>query len=145
VGCGGVGCGSPPAEISATSSDKINMLLHLLHKKTGRKVIIFSDYSKIFNTITTLLKENGMRYVELDGGNVNALDKILNEYKAGGGARVLMLNSAFYGCGMNLENTTDIIFFHKTDRIMYEQVIGRAQRPGRAERLSVHNLLYLNE
>ena len=144
VGCGGVGCGPQAAEISATSRDKINMLLHLLRKQTGRKVIIFSDYSKIFNTITTLLNENGMRYVELDGGNVKALDKILNEYKAGG-ARVLMLNSAFYGCGMNLENTTDIIFFHKTDRIMYEQVIGRAQRPGRTGRLAVHNLLYLNE
>jgi SNF2 family DNA or RNA helicase len=146
VGCGGVGCGPQPAtEISATSRDKINMLLHLLCKQTGRKVIIFSDYSKIFNAITLLLKENGMHYVELDGGNVKALDKILNEYKAGGGARVLMLNSAFYGCGMNLENTTDIIFFHKTDRIMYEQVIGRAQRPGRTGRLVVHNLLYLNE
>jgi SNF2 family DNA or RNA helicase len=144
VGCGGVGCGSSAAEISATSRDKINMLLHLLGKQTGRKVIIFSDYSKIFNTITTLLNENGMRYVELDGGNVKALDKILNEYKFGG-ARVLMLNSAFYGCGMNLENTSDIIFFHKTDRIMYEQVIGRAQRPGRTGRLAVHNLLYLNE
>jgi len=145
VGCGGVGCGPQAAQISATSRDKINMLLHLLRKQTGRKVIIFSDYSKIFNTITELLNENGMHYVELDGGNVKALDKILHEYKAGGGARVLMLNSAFYGCGMNLENTTDIIFFHKTDRIMYEQVIGRAQRPGRAGRLSEHNLLYLNE
>ena len=139
-----VGCGPQAAEISATSRDKINMLLHLLCKQTGRKVIIFSDYSKIFNTITTLLKENCMNYLELDGGNVKALDKILDEYKAGG-ARVLMLNSAFYGCGMNLENTTDIIFFHKTDRIMYEQVIGRAQRPGRTGRLAVHNLLYLNE
>lgn len=139
-----VGCGPQAAEISATSRDKINMLLHLLCKQTGRKVIIFSDYSKIFNTITTLLKENGMNYLELDGGNVKALDKILDEYKFGG-ARVLMLNSAFYGCGMNLENTTDIIFFHKTDRIMYEQVIGRAQRPGRTGRLAVHNLLYLNE
>ena len=145
VGCVGVGCGPSATEISATSRDKINMLLHLLDKQTGRKVIIFSDYSKIFNTITELLKENGMHYVELDGGNVKAIDKILHEYKAGGGARVLMLNSAFYGCGMNLENTTDIIFFHKTDRIMYEQVIGRAQRPGRTGRLAVHNLLYLNE
>jgi len=146
VGCGGVGCGSHATtnQISATSRDKINMLLHLLCKQTGRKVIIFSDYSKIFNTITELLKENGMHYVELDGGNVKALDKILNEYKAGG-ARVLILNSAFYGCGMNLENTSDIIFFHKTDRVMYEQVIGRAQRPGRTGRLAVHNLLYLNE
>ena len=147
VGCGSVGCGSQPAatnQISATSRDKINMLLHLLRNQTGRKIIIFSDYSKIFNTITTLLNENGMRYVELDGGNVKALDKILHEYKFGG-ARVLMLNSAFYGCGMNLENTSDIIFFHKTDRIMYDQVIGRAQRPGRSGRLSVHNLLYLNE
>ena len=131
-------------EIAATSRDKIGMLLHLLYHETGAKVIIFSDYSKIFSKITALLKEHGTSYLELDGGNVKALDKVLNQYKLGG-ARVLMLNSAFYGCGMNLENTTDILFFHKTGQTMYEQVIGRAQRPGRTGRLAVHNLLYLNE
>jgi SNF2 family DNA or RNA helicase len=131
-------------ELAVTSRDKINMLMHLLYRKTGAKVIIFSDYSKVFSKITALLKEHGTLYVELDGGNVNALDKVLNQYKLGN-TRVLMLNSAFYGCGMNLENTTDIIFFHKTDLIMYEQVVGRAQRPGRTTRLAVHNLLYLDE
>jgi SNF2 family DNA or RNA helicase len=131
-------------EIAPTSRDKISMLLHLLYHDTGAKVIIFSDYSKIFNKITSLLKEHDTSYLELDGGNINALDKVLNQYKLGD-ARVLMLNSAFYGCGMNLENTTDILFFHKTDQTMYEQVIGRAQRPGRTGRLAIHNLLYLNE
>ena len=47
--------------------------------------------------------------------------------------------------GMNLENTTDVIFYHKTETVMYKQVIGRAQRPGRTSCLNVHNLLYLQE
>ena len=140
----GLGASIASNEIAATSRDKIGMLLHLLYHETGAKVIIFSDYSKIFSKITALLKEHGTSYLELDGGNVKALDKVLNQYKLGD-ARVLMLNSAFYGCGMNLENTTDILFFHKTGQTMYEQVIGRAQRPGRTGRLAVHNLLYLNE
>ena len=127
-----------------TSQDKLAMLVHLLCNQTGRKVIIFSDYSKIFSKIIMILKEHGISYLELDGGNIQALDRILSEYKTGR-ARVLMSNSAFYGCGMNLENTTDIIFYHKTDQTMYEQVVGRAQRPGRDDQLVVHNLLYLNE
>ena len=49
------------------------------------------------------------------------------------------------GCGMNFENTTDIILMHKIKPEMEKQVIGRAQRPGRKSVLHIHRLLHQNE
>jgi hypothetical protein len=46
---------------------------------------------------------------------------------------------------MNLENTTDVVFLHKTNLSMKHQVIGRAQRPGRTSQLKVWELLHGNE
>jgi len=132
------------ANTEFTQHDKLGMVLHLLAEKTGKKVIVFSDFSKVFSSIRSLLTANDIPYVELDAGNVTDMDAILYEYKYGT-ARVLMVNSSFYGCGMNLENTSDIIFYHKTKREMYYQVIGRAQRPGRTRVLQIHNLLYISE
>ena len=127
-----------------TSHDKLGMLIHLLATKTGKKVIVFSDYSKVFSAIREMLASQDVSYVELDAGNVSDLDVSLSKYK-NGDVRVLMSNSSFYGCGMNLENTSDIIFYHHTNKEMYAQVIGRAQRPGRQTALQVHNLLYISE
>ena len=132
------------ANTEFTQHDKLGMVLHLLAEKTGKKVIVFSDFSKVFSSIRSLLTANDIPYVELDAGNVTDMDAILYEYKYGT-SRVLMVNSSFYGCGMNLENTSDIIFYHKTKREMYYQVIGRAQRPGRTRVLQIHNLLYISE
>jgi hypothetical protein len=51
-----------------------------------------------------------------------------------------------FDCGMNLENTTDIVFVHKVkNAAKYDQVIGRAQRYGRRNRLMVWQLYHQNE
>jgi SNF2 family DNA or RNA helicase len=55
------------------------------------------------------------------------------------------MNTQHFGSGLNLENTTDMILFHKFDTESEKQVIGRAQRYGRNEPLNVHYLLYENE
>ena len=58
---------------------------------------------------------------------------------------VLMLNSKYCASGINLENTTDIVLFHSMDKDKTEQIIGRGQRPGRTNQLSVWKLSYSNE
>lgn len=126
------------------SQDKMETFMKLIKQTCGNKVIVFSDYSKVFTSIQNRLKREHIIFVELDGGNINDMQKILNAYRHGS-VKVLLVNSSFYGCGMNLENTTDVIFYHKTETVMYKQVIGRAQRPGRTSCLNVHNLLYLQE
>ena len=50
-----------------------------------------------------------------------------------------------YGSGLNLENSTDLIIMHKMKPEYEEQVIGRAQRPGRKGVLNVWKILYENE
>lgn len=127
-----------------TQYDKMEMLIDLLRNNTGNKVILFSDYSKIFIQIQKSLKYYSIPHIELDAGNISDMDKVIEKYK-NGNARVLLSNSSFYGCGMNLENTDDIIFYHTTNKEMYKQVIGRAQRPGRKSTLQIHNLLYISE
>ena len=46
---------------------------------------------------------------------------------------------------MNFENSTDIIFVHKMNEEMEQQVIGRAQRLGRKDILNIIYLQYENE
>ena len=68
----------------------------------------------------------------------------LNGFKTGVN-NVLMLNSKFNGAGINLPMTTDVIIYHKLNKDLEKQVVGRAYRLGRTGPLSVHKLYYINE
>ena len=57
----------------------------------------------------------------------------------------LLINSLYFGSGLNLENTTDLIIIHKMKADIEMQVIGRAQRYGRVGNLRVWKLYYENE
>ena len=109
-----------------------------------KKIIIFSDYSSIFQYIETICDENKIKYVDLDKGNIKDIDNAVIDYKFGE-AKILLSNSTLFGCGMNFENATDILFVHKMDKMMEKQVIGRAQRMGRKCVLNIIYLEYENE
>ena len=113
-------------------------------KIEDKKVIIFSDYSNIFEYIQTICDENEIMHVDLDKGNMKDIDKAVLDYKYGN-AKVLLSNSTLFGCGMNFENSSDIIFVHKMNHEMEKQVIGRAQRLGRKGQLKIIYLQYENE
>jgi len=98
------------------------------HKNS--KIIFCSQFPKIFNDLTKLLTKFHIAFIELDNGNIEDIDKNVYEYKYGN-IHVLLMNSNLFGCGLNLENSTDILFLHKTGHDLQSQIIGRAQRPGR--------------
>ena len=127
--------------------DKVAALEALLGQRgagTGSRVIVFSDYDDSFKPVVAMLRRTGTRHVELDGGNVRALDEAQLAFVSGR-APVLLVNSAFYGAGMNLECASDVVFMHSMAAATEKQVVGRAQRPGRVGRLRVWQLLYANE
>ena len=113
-------------------------------KDIDKKVIIFSDYSYIFQYIIEICNLNDIQYVDLDKGNIKDIDNAVNNYKYGN-AKILLSDSSLFGCGMNFENSTDILFVHKMNKKMESQVIGRAQRIGRKSVLNVIYLEYENE
>ena len=58
---------------------------------------------------------------------------------------VLLLNTEYYGTGLNLQFATDIVLYHRFTKEFEEQIIGRAQRMGRTTKLNVYYLMYENE
>ena len=72
------------------------------------------------------------------------MKKNIQKYK-NENVNVLLLNSRYFGSGLNLENTSDIIIIHKMAADIEMQIIGRAQRYGRTNELRIWKLYYKNE
>ena len=127
------------------SKFKIDVFKDVMEKMDEHsKIIIFSDFPCVFKSIESYFKSKQIKFVSLDGGSIPEIDKSVHAYK-NGDSKVLLADSSMYGCGMNFENTTDVIFIHRLNPEMEKQVIGRAQRPGRTSILRIHRLLHFNE
>ena len=107
------------------------------------KVLIFSDYYESFDEVSELLNSQSIKYSKIMGSH-STISKTIENYK-NGDINVLLLNSNFSGSGLNLENSTDVLIYHSMNNEKDKQVIGRAQRPGRTERLNILRLCYENE
>lgn len=125
------------------NNDKATNLDTLIGAKTGAKILIFSCYDNSFMKINPILTKHGIKfdYLKGNGGHIN---NVIKNYKTGD-TNVLLVNTTYFGSGFNMENTTDIIMFHKFDSEIEKQVIGRAQRMGRTMPLNVWYLVHDNE
>jgi SNF2 family DNA or RNA helicase len=115
----------------------------LLKKKKNKKMLIFSNYENTFSNIIPLLTKNNVKW-DFIKGNGSHIASTVRRYK-GTDLDVLLVNTRHYATGMNLENTSDVVMFHRHDSQQEQQIIGRAHRYGRKEPLNVHYLLYENE
>jgi hypothetical protein len=108
------------------------------------KVIFCSKYVKIFNDMKKLFLKYNIKYLELDDGNIESINISLKKYKEED-INVLLFDSNLFGCGLNLQCTTDIVFLHKIDNLLEKQIIGRALRLGRNGKLNLWYLMHENE
>jgi len=110
-------------------------------QKPSTQLLIFTNHDAIFTELRPFLRTHSISYIDLDGGNVVLMDKIIGRYKSKE-FDVLLANSSMYSCGMNLENTNDILFVHSMDVHRESQVIGRAHRYGRQGTLDIWYVEY---
>lgn len=115
----------------------------MLEDKTS-KWLIFNDNGNVLVKYQSFLQTKEIKSLMLDGGNQKLIEKTIKDYKEGD-VQVLLLNSMIEGAGMNLENTTHLLFMHKTEEKFIEQVMGRAQRFGRKLPLNIIMLFNKNE
>lgn len=123
--------------------DKYKNLEIILNEKVKRKILIFSAYDSSFTEVKPILEKLKIKFEYLKGSGYQ-INSMINKYNSGD-IDILLVNMRHYGCGLNIEKTTDIIMFHRFDNQAEQQLIGRAQRMGRTEPLNVHYLLYENE
>jgi len=125
------------------------------------KWIIFNDNQNALFDTQNILKAYDISCGLIDGGNADAISNAIKAYKEGwthdvkdasGNIhtitehyQVLLLNATTEGAGMNLENTSHMLFMHATNSRLVEQVIGRAQRFGRVGQLLIIGMFNKNE
>lgn len=129
-----------------TKLENLNIILNQINTRQDKsdiKILIFSTYENSFERIIEVVEGLKMTYSFLKG-NQNFINKTINEYN-NGSINILLINPSYYGSGLNLEATSDIIMFHKFDSEIEKQVVGRAQRPGRKKSLNLYYLLHENE
>lgn len=130
-------------QVTLTSNDKITNFFNIFDHNKQRKMLLFSNYENTFENIIETLASKGIANEFLKGPTTR-INKLLNDYRHGD-LSVLMVNPTNFGCGLNLENTTDIVMFHRFSDDVEKQIIGRAQRSGRTCNLNVWYLMYSNE
>jgi hypothetical protein len=112
------------------------------HKKC--QILIFSDFQGSFKYLPELIEKLGLKYEDLIKGTSKGINNSIIKYKKGD-TDILFIEAATQGCGLNLENTTHLIFIHRTDARLRDQIVGRAQRHGRVGQLKVISLYNKNE
>ena len=119
---------------------KPEMVLDIINNNKNGKFIIFSQYDVSFEKVTKILKETKITFAELKGHSTT-ISKTIKNFKEGN-IQMLYLNSNYNGAGINLQEATDIIFYHtySNDNIT-KQIVGRANRIGRTGELYVHHLI----
>ena len=132
--------------INFTKYEIMDKIFDLNNENSIKKYLIFTEYESTLNTkITSILDKWFLKYDRIRGSSTT-INKQIEKYKQPNGeTNVLLVNSKFFGTGMNLENTTDIIILHKMNKDIEMQAIGRAQRYGREGNLRVWKLYYQNE
>lgn len=145
--------------------DKISTLLDIISNLdtlgNHPKVIIAADNVTCLQILKERMQEHHYRCEILDGGNITSTSKTLQMFHKGSRLSTpeqsisslmqpqvdfLLLNTKTHCHGLNLQIADAIILMHKLQTIQeYEQVIGRAQRPGRVSQLVVYHVLHHNE
>tara|TARA_B100000795_G_scaffold262800_1_gene241124 strand:- start:324 stop:2144 length:1821 start_codon:yes stop_codon:yes gene_type:complete len=126
--------------------ENFKLYYNKLKENGTKKLLVFSKYEASFYKIKEYLISVNSKFSELKG-STGRITNIVNKYKSDSedSIDVLLLNAQYFGSGLNLENTTDIFLYHNMGGPMTNQVIGRAQRPGRTCSLNVTRFCYENE
>ena len=128
----------------AKPTSKLDTLMKIIAEARIAHILVFAMWTGMFDNIRDQLDESGVDYVTLDGGNRREIDKAVDKYKGQRGC-VMLGNASSFGRGLNLEHTTDVVLLHSISSKDWSQVVGRAQRPGRTQRLRVWELVYEGE
>jgi hypothetical protein len=108
------------------------------------RFIVFSSGARVLTDIQGPLEAGGVICSALDGGSADAIDAAARRFRTGE-TPILMVDSTLFGAGMDFPHVTDVLIMHALPDDLMHQVIGRAQRPGRATTLRVYQFLHPNE
>jgi len=118
---------------------KLETIIEIINANPVGKFLIFSAYRDSFVIIRDTLNDKGISFIEIKGQSETRRRNI-QSFKSGN-TKVIFLNSKNNGAGINLQEATDIILYHRMEDDIKNQILGRANRIGRKVHLQVHHLI----
>lgn len=121
---------------------KEDTFINIIKNKPDGKFIVFSKGDNCWDYIRYKMNENQIKF-EMLKGNTSQMMNVLERFR-NGNLNIILLNTQYAGSGIDIYYATDVIIYHSM-KLDKQQAVGRAQRPGRTERLYIHNLCYEDE
>jgi SNF2 family DNA or RNA helicase len=118
---------------------KQEKIIDIINSNPNGKYIVFSSFDETLTIIRNTLKDDDIEFTEISG-TMSSRSKKIDNFKYGG-TNVLFMNSMSNGAGINLQEATDLILYHRMPEDLETQIIGRAHRIGRRLSLNVHHLV----
>ncbi len=121
---------------------KEDTFISIINNKPNGRFLVFTKNDNGFENIRMKMVENNIKF-EFLKGNTSHMMNVLEKFKSGE-IKIILLNTQYAGSGIDINYATDVIIYHSMG-IDKQQAIGRAQRVGRTEQLTIHNLCYEHE
>ncbi len=133
---------SLPQAKKVTQSAKLTLLMDILPEmlEEGRKVLVFSQFTKMLALIEQELKEHGIRYSKLTG-QTRKRDETINSFQQGE-TPVFLISLKAGGVGLNLTAADTVIHYDPWwNPAVEKQATDRAHRIGQKKAVFVYKLV----
>ncbi|VAW73573.1 DNA/RNA helicases, SNF2 family [hydrothermal vent metagenome] len=127
------------------SSAKMEMLMEMLPEmlEEGRRVLLFSQFTKMLAIIEEQLKKRNINYTKLTGSTTDR-EKVIDEFKQGK-ADVFLISLKAGGVGLNLTEADTVIHYDPWwNPAVENQATDRAHRIGQNKAVFVYKLITEN-
>ena len=119
------------------------MLINILKQENKRKILIFSQFTKVLNIIGERLQEENISYLYLDGKTEpKERVKLVDKFNNSGESRVFLISLKAGGTGLNLTSASMVIHFDPWFNPAVEnQASDRAHRIGQKNVVNIIKLI----
>lgn len=124
-------------------NSKIEVLLNILKAESDKKILVFSQFTKVLGLIGDRLEEEGISYSYLDG-KTNAKDrvKLVDEFNNNDDNKIFLISLKAGGTGLNLTSASVVIHFDPWwNPAAQDQASDRAHRIGQKNVVNVIKLI----
>ncbi len=125
------------------SSAKLDLFLELVDEivSSGRKVLVFSQFTRMLDILEKELDKRGVRHLYLSGKTKHRKE-LVDEFNGDAGIPVFLISLKAGGTGLNLVSADNVIIFDPWWNPSVEnQAIDRAHRIGQKKTVNVYRLI----
>ena len=93
-------------------NSKLEMLVNIIKQEKDKKILVFSQFTKVLNLIEKRLREENIEYSYLDGKTeAKQRVKLVDEFNKSSEKRVFLISLKAGGTGLNLTSASVVIHF----------------------------------